>query len=85
MPRVRITRTRKTCGGRRVIGVFGPTVGYQSAGEVAEALRDGTIRYYVREGAWEADVRVAEDEEGMRLVSTEDLLSQNNLMNLPDF
>ena len=48
-------------------------------------MGDGAIRYYLREEAWEADVRVAEDEEGMRLVSTEDLLSQNNLMNLPDF
>ena len=65
--------------------MFGPTVGYQSAREVAEAMGDGAIRYYLREEAWEADVRVAEDEEGMRLVSTEDLLSQNNLMNLPDF
>ncbi len=84
MARVRITRTRKTKGARRIVGLYGPSIGYQSAEEVAVAIRNGCAHYFVRAGSWEAEVRVVEAEVGMRLISTEDVLSRNNLLNLPD-
>ena len=84
MPRSKITRSRKGDGGKRIIGLFGPSMGYQTAEEVVSRIRGGVGRYYVREEAWEADVRVVEEHGAARLVSTKDLFSRNNLSNLPD-
>jgi len=84
MPRVKITRTRKADRGSRIVGLYGPSIGYQSTEEVVDKIRDGE-RYYVREGSWEADIRVVEEDGKTRLVSTRDVLSRNNLSNLPDY
>ena len=84
MRRLKVTRSRKTKGGKEAGGLYGPSFGYQPLEEVIRRIRAGTDRYYVREGSWEADVRVVEDESGSYLVSTRDVLSRNNLANLPD-
>ena len=84
MPRVKVTRTRKVEGGRRIVGLYGPSFGYQTAEEVLSAIRAGDVRYFVRAGSWEADVRVVEEGGEATLVTTRDVLSRNNLANLPD-
>jgi len=84
MPRVKVTRSRKAKGGRMILGLYGSSIGYQTAKEVINRIRDGSTKYYVREGSWEADVRVVEDDGAFKLVSTRDVLSRNNLENLPD-
>ena len=75
---------RKAKNGTHIVGLFGPSIGYETAEEVASRIREGAARYYVREGSWEADVRVVEAGGGVRLVSTKDVFSRNNLENLPD-
>ena len=67
-----------------IVGLYGPSIGYQTAEEVINQIRDGSTKYYVREGSWEADVRVVEDDGVFKLVSTRDVLSRNSLENLPD-
>ena len=84
MPRVKVTRSRKARGGTDIVGLFGPSIGYETAEEVVSRIREGSARYYVREGSWEADVRVVDHGGGVRLVSTNDVFSRNNLANLPD-
>lgn len=84
MPRLRITGSRKARGGKRILGLWGPTSGYRDAEEVVRHIRKGSARYFVREGSWEADIRVVEKDEGAMLVSTADLFSRNHLANLPD-
>jgi len=84
MPRVKVTRSRKADGGRSIVGLFRPSMGYQTAEEVIARIREGVGRYYVREGPWEADVRAVDESGVVRLVSTTDVLSRNNLSNLPD-
>ena len=84
MPRVKVTGSRKAKGGRLILGLYGPSIGYEPAEEVINRIREGSSRYYVREGSWEADVRVVEEDGESRLVSTKDVLSRNNLENLPD-
>ncbi len=84
MPRVKVTRSRKARGGRNIVGLYGPSFGYETAEEVASRIGEGATRYYVREGSWEADVRVVEDGGLAKLVTTNDVLSRNNLANLPD-
>ncbi len=84
MPRSKITRSRKADGGRRIIGLFGPSMGYQTAEEVESRIRAGVSRYYVREDSWESDIRLVDEGGTVRLVSTKDVFSGNNLANLPD-
>ena len=85
MPRSKVTRSRKANGGKRIVGLFGPSMGYQTAEEVAYIIQAGSGKYYVREESWEADVRLVDAEGGISLVSTKDALSRNNLANLPDY
>ena len=85
MPRVKVTRTRKAKGGRRIVGLYGPSIGFQPAEEVVNRIRSGGGRFYVREGSWEEEIRVVEIEGAVSLVSTLDVLSKNNLLNLPDY
>lgn len=84
MPRVKVTGSRKARGGTQIVGLSGPSMGYQTSEEVISQIRTGSTRYYVREGSWEADVRVVEDDGLFKLVSTKDVLSPNHLANLPD-
>jgi hypothetical protein len=84
MPRVKVTRTRKVGGGKRIVGLCGPSIGYQTAEEVLSQMRAGSVRYYVRAESWEADVRVVEEDGELTLVTTRDVLSRNNLANLSD-
>ena len=84
MRRLKVTGSRKAWGGTGIVGLCGPTLRYQPMEEVIAHIREGSTQYYVREGSWEADVRVEEEEGGARLVSTRDVLSRNNLLNLPD-
>ena len=84
MARVKVTHTRKTKGRRSIVGLYGPSMGYQDAEEVIDRIRRGVARYYVREGSWEADLRVVEEDGELKLVSTADFFSRNHLANLPD-
>ena len=84
MPRVKVTHSRKAKKGAHIVGLFGQSIGYETAEEVVSRIREGAARYYVREGSWEADVRVVEDGGLAKLVTTNDVLSRNNLANLPD-
>ena len=69
--------------GRRITGLCGPSFGYRSAEDVITDIRGGIHEYYVREGPYESAVRVVEAGNEQRLVSTQDILSRNNLENLP--
>ena len=84
VPRMKVTRTRKAKSGKRIVGLYGPSIGFRPAEEVVNRIRSGGGRYYVREGSWEAEIRVVEKEGEVSLVSTLDVLSRNNLFNLPD-
>ena len=84
MPRLKVTGSRKARGGTKIVGLYGPSIGYQTSEEVISQIRTGATRYYVREGSWEEDVRVVEDDGLFKLVSTKDVLSPNHLANLPD-
>jgi len=69
---------------RAIAGLCGPSFGYRSAGEVIVDIRTGVHEYYVREGPYESKVRVVGEGDEQRLVTTRDVLSPNNLENLPD-
>ena len=83
MARRKVTGSGKGKG-RRITGLCGPSFGYRSAGEVISDIQASAHEYYVREGPYESKVRVAGIGEEQRLVSNEDVLSRNNLENLPD-
>ena len=85
MPRVKVTRSRKVKGGRLIVGLYGPSMGFQPVDEVIRNIQQGSIRYFVREGSWEEDVRVVDDGGGFVLVTTKNVFSPNNLENLPDY
>ena len=85
MPRAKVTRSRKAKGGRLILGLYGPSIGFQPVEEVIGNIRRGAVGYYVRAGSWETDVRVAEENGAFVLVTTKDVLSPNNLENLPDY
>ena len=70
--------------GRRIIGLSGPSFGYRSAEEVIADIRTRAHEYYVREGSHESKIRVVGEGDEQRLVSTQDILSRNNLENLSD-
>ena len=61
----------------------GPSFGFLSAEAVAEIIRRGADTYYVREAPFESEVRVVEEGGKVVLVSTSDVISRNNLLNLP--
>lgn len=84
MARWKVTKTRKAKDRGWILGMFGPSMGYQSAEEIVQRIREGVARYYVREGSWEAEIRVVDEGDSSRLVSTKDVFSKNNLLNLPD-
>lgn len=82
MARRKVT-ARRMGKDRIIIGLSGPSFGDISAQEVIEDIQSGAHTYYVREGPYESQVRVAGEGDERRLVSTSDLLSPNNLENLP--
>jgi hypothetical protein len=82
MPRRKVTACSKGPGGR-VVGLFGPSFGYRTAQEVIEGTLAGREHYFVREGSHETDVRVIFEKGKQTLVTTRDILSRNNLRNLP--
>jgi len=82
MTRRRVTHARKGPGGR-ILGLGGPSFGFLSAEAVAEIIRRGADTYYVREAPFESEVRVVEEGGKVVLVSTSDVISRNNLLNLP--
>jgi len=82
MARRRVTLARKGPGGT-ITAVGGPSFGFQTAQVVVEEIQSGSHTYFVREGPFETDVKVVEEGGQMALVSTRDVLSRNNLQNLP--
>ena len=84
MARRKVTGSAKGKG-RRVTGLCGPSFGYCSAEEVIADIHARVHEYFVREGPYESKVRVAGEGDEQRLVSTQDVLSRNNLENLPDW
>jgi len=84
MARRKVTRSRKGSGGR-IIGLHGPSFGTRSVQDVIEDILQRTHRYYVREAPWEAEVKVMKNGEEQRLETTKDVLSRNNLRNLPNY
>jgi hypothetical protein len=82
MARRKVTESMKGRGGR-ITGLCGPSFGFRSAEDVIADILGGFHEYYVREGPYESKVRVISEGEEQRLVSTQDLLSPNNLENLP--
>ena len=83
MARRKVTGSAKGKG-RIITGLCGPSFGYLSAEEVISDIRAGTHEYFVREGSHESKVKVVGESEDQWLVSTRDLLSRNNLENLPN-
>jgi len=80
--RRKITLSRK--GPRsRITALGGPSFGFQSAEDVIGDIQEGLHTYFVREGPFETELKVVEDEGEPELISTGDVLSRNNLRNLP--
>jgi len=84
MARLRVTHSQKGRG-RRITGLYGPRFGFRLTREVVGHLQDQSHRYYVREGDWEDEVKVVEEGDKARLLTTRDVFSRNHLLNLPDF
>ncbi len=82
MARLKVTRATRGPG-RVIAGVWGPSFDYRTAAEVIEHIEGGTNQYYVRAASHETGVRVVERDGVKQLVSTRDILSRNNLQNLP--
>lgn len=82
MARRKVTRRRKGPGGK-ITALSGPSFGFQSAEAVIADIREGLHTYFVREGPFETEVKVVAEGDQLRLVSTRDVLSRNNLRNLP--
>lgn len=82
MARRKVTHAQKGPSGK-ITGVGGPSFGFLPAQVVAEGIQSGSHTYFVREAPFETEVRVVEEEGQMLLVSTKDVLSRNNLQNLP--
>ncbi|MCJ7627581.1 MAG: hypothetical protein MUO50_04235 [Longimicrobiales bacterium] len=66
------------------MGLSGPSFGFRFAEDVIADVQGGLYEYYVRQGPYESKVRVIGDGDHQRLVTTQDVLSRNNLENLPD-
>ncbi len=81
MARRKVTGSGKGRG-RRITGLCGPSFGYRSAEDVIADIQASVHKYYVREGPYESKVRVVGEGDEQRLVSTQDILSRNNLENL---
>ncbi len=84
MARLKVTHSQKA-GGGRITGLYGPGFGFRPTEEVARHILDRTHQYYVREGSWAADLKVEVRDQEVVLKTTNDVLSPNNLQNLPDF
>jgi len=83
MPRRRVTASRKGKAGE-ITALAGPSFGFLSAAEVIQDLREGTYSYYVREASYESSIWLSGEEGEEVLISTRDVLSRNNLENLPN-
>ena len=83
MTKRRVTASRKGRHGE-ITGLEGPSFGFLSAKEIIEDLRVGKHTYFGREASYESAVWLSGGEGEETLVSTRDVLSRNNLNNLPD-
>jgi hypothetical protein len=83
MPNRRVTHTEKSPRGV-ITGLCGPSFGYRSLVDVIADIEVGSDRFYVREAPFETRIRVVRESTEPRLVSTSDILSRNNLSNLPN-
>ncbi len=85
MARLKVTKSEKGPGGS-IIGLFGPTFGYRMLSDIVADIEVGEHTYCVREASYESVVRVIHDgEDELHIRSTWDVLSRNNLSNLPDY
>jgi hypothetical protein len=84
MARLRVTHSQKGRGGR-ITGLYGPRFGFRPTAEIVRHLSDQSHQYFVREGPWEDEVKVSPELGEGFLLTTRDVLSRNNLRNLPDF
>lgn len=82
MARWRVTGSVKGKNGT-ILGLFGPSFGYRSTLEVITDLLSGSHKYFVREGPYESEVRVVKNGDQETIMTTPDVLSPNNLENLP--
>ncbi len=82
MARRKVTHSQKKAG-RYITGLCGPSFGFRSTKEVILDIKESRHTYFVREGPFETEVKVVSGEGGLDLVSTRDVLSRNNLLNLP--
>jgi hypothetical protein len=80
--RRKVTHSQKKAG-RYITGLCGPSFGFRSTKEVILDIKESRHTYFVREGPFETEVKVVSGEGGLDLVSTRDVLSRNNLLNLP--
>ena len=82
MARRKVTHSQKQAG-RKITGLCGPSFGFRSTKEVIADIKESRHTYFVREGPFETEVKVVNRDGGLELVSTQDVLSRNNLLNLP--
>jgi hypothetical protein len=66
-----------------IAGLYGPAFGYRTATQVIRDIEVGEHSYYARAGSHESEIRVVQRGAEKHLVSTADVLSRNNLFNLP--
>jgi hypothetical protein len=81
--RRKVTHSQKKAG-RYITGLCGPSFGFRSSREVIADIKESRHTYFVREGPFETEVKVGTGGGGLELISTKDVLSRNNLLNLPD-
>jgi len=82
MARWKVTGSVKGMNGT-ILGLYGQSFGYRSTQEVVSDLLAGSHKYFVREGPHESEVRVVGDADEQKIMTTADVLSPNNLENLP--
>ena len=69
--------------GGRITGLGGCSFGFLLAEDVIADIREGQDKYSVRERPFETEVKAVEKRDRLRLISTKEVLSRNNLWNLP--
>lgn len=69
--------------GRLIAGLYGPAFGYRTAMQVIGDIELGEHSYYVRAASYESEIHVVQRRAEKHLASTCDVLSRNNLLNLP--
>ena len=81
MARWKVTQVERGPG-RRIVGLFGPTMGYRSTAEVIADLDSGSNSYFVKAGPYESEVKAVGDGEERTVFTTKNILSPNHLENL---